>query len=439
LILQLDEHDSNVGYETRIEAAIRAFRNHFRISSSPIPVARATEVAPPLEEAIGDRTLLLPNWDPITAPLVAATLRANGINAVAMEESSLSIQRGMRLNSGQCIPVSAIAQDAIDYVAHHDLDPAKTTLWMGRASWSCGIPLYPRFLKGLFVQEGLGDLGVYVGNFTYTDISSAATIGAYFAYEFGGWLRQIACRVRPYEKKKGETDRLVERWCSQLCQVFEERGNRHQALQDMVRDFEALDRVEKARPKVAIFGDLYVRDNDVMNQGLIRRIEDVGGEAITTPYSDYVKIVAGAGFLRMWRQRDLVNLARLRVILAAVESMDLLYRREVERLIGPSIAGRHTNLAEDLKRFGMVLEQEGESYENALKILHLVARHPDLSLFVQASPAFCCPSLVTEALSSAIENITGVPIVTVTYDGTESDKNSVIVPYIKYPRVVKTA
>ena len=28
LILQLDEHDSSVGYETRIEAAIRAFRNH---------------------------------------------------------------------------------------------------------------------------------------------------------------------------------------------------------------------------------------------------------------------------------------------------------------------------------------------------------------------------------------------------------------------------
>ena len=28
LILQLDEHASNVGYETRIEAAIRSFQNH---------------------------------------------------------------------------------------------------------------------------------------------------------------------------------------------------------------------------------------------------------------------------------------------------------------------------------------------------------------------------------------------------------------------------
>ena len=30
LILQLDEHDSNVGYETRIEAGVRAFRNHLK-------------------------------------------------------------------------------------------------------------------------------------------------------------------------------------------------------------------------------------------------------------------------------------------------------------------------------------------------------------------------------------------------------------------------
>ena len=28
LIIQIDEHDSNTGYETRIEAALRSFRNH---------------------------------------------------------------------------------------------------------------------------------------------------------------------------------------------------------------------------------------------------------------------------------------------------------------------------------------------------------------------------------------------------------------------------
>ncbi len=33
LVLELDEHDSSVGYETRIEAAVRSFTNHFQSSS----------------------------------------------------------------------------------------------------------------------------------------------------------------------------------------------------------------------------------------------------------------------------------------------------------------------------------------------------------------------------------------------------------------------
>ena len=44
-----------------------------------------------------------------------------------------------------------------------------------------------------------------------------------------------------------------------------------------------------------------------------------------------------------------------------------------------------------------------ESIEQALTIAHLVKEHPDLCLFVQTNPAFCCPSLVTEAMASKIE------------------------------------
>lgn len=445
LILQLDDHDSNVGYETRIEAAVRAFRNHHRDASrrairlGHVDRDNDRDIAPELERVIGDKTLLLPAWDPITSPFQAANLRAHGINAVQLTETPLSILKSMRLNSGQCIPVSAIAQEAIDYVREHDLDPAQTVLWMGQARWSCGIPFYPRFLKGVFVQEGMPDLGVYVGNFAYLDISPSATVGAYFAYQFGGWIRKMICRVRPYEHNPGETDRVAQKWQERLIGVFEGKQNRLTALREMVADFDLIPRTETPRPKIAIFGDLYVRDNDVMNQNLIRRIEEAGGEALTTPYSDYVKIIAGPHFGRLWKRREYKNLARLRLVLAAVQQLERRYHREIEHYVGPPVEWRRPGIEAELDRFGLVIEQEGESHENALKILHLINRYPDISLFVQTSPAFCCPSLVTEALGAAIERIAGVPIVTVTYDGTEGDKNAVVVPYIKFPRQAKTA
>lgn len=72
--------------------------------------------------------------------------------------------------------------------------------------------------------------------------------------------------------------------------------------------------------------------------------------------------------------------------------------------------------------------------DNLLKIFYLLQHYPDVALFVQASPAFCCPSLVTEAMAGEIEKKTGVPVVSVTYDGTGGNKNGVILPYLEYPR-----
>ncbi|MFP4444256.1 MAG: acyl-CoA dehydratase activase, partial [Spirochaetia bacterium] len=48
LILQVDDHDSSVGYETRIEAGIRAFRNHMKEEQSVDTRVNAVNVVPEL-------------------------------------------------------------------------------------------------------------------------------------------------------------------------------------------------------------------------------------------------------------------------------------------------------------------------------------------------------------------------------------------------------
>mgnify|MGYP001041402645 CR=1 FL=1 len=44
-----------------------------------------------------------------------------------------------------------------------------------------------------------------------------------------------------------------------------------------------------------------------------------------------------------------------------------------------------------LSRFGVRIEHTGESMDNLLKVHYLTRDYPDLSLFVQVSPAFCYP------------------------------------------------
>ena len=41
-------------------------------------------------------------------------------------------------------------------------------------------------------------------------------------------------------------------------------------------------------------------------------------------------------------------------------------------------------------------------------------------------------------MSDKLEEITGVPIVSITYDGTGENNNDAIIPYLKFPRKAKT-
>ena len=77
-----------------------------------------------------------------------------------------------------------------------------------------------------------------------------------------------------------------------------------------------------------------------------------------------------------------------------------------------------------------------ENLTNILKIFYYLENYQDLALFVQANPAFCCPALVTEAMTGEIRRITGIPVVSLTYDGTNEYKNDVVIPYLHGANIV---
>jgi hypothetical protein len=118
-----------------------------------------------------------------------------------------------------------------------------------------------------------------------------------------------------------------------------------------------------------------------------------------------------------------------RAVMMAIASVE----KALERQTGIALSeGAWTNRRRQdaYQYFGIRPEMSGENYDNALKILKILDEHPDLALFVQAAPAFCCASLVTEGMSKAIENLTGVPVLSITYDGTGAQKNDAVEPYL---------
>jgi len=437
LVLQVDDHDARGGYETRIEAALRTFQNHHRNVGAGTPIAYPNPLntlVPSRSKSVVGKTMLIPNWDDLSLPLVASALRREGIDARVLDHDGDSIQKSLRFNTGQCIPLNIIAQECMDYIKTHDLNPADTMLWLPGVNIACNIHLYPAHIRQALEAHGRGleKTGVHVGPLSMSDLSMKMPLRAYFAYMFGGYLRRMGCRLRPYETIAHQTDAAISRSMTLLQKAFEGEGTYEQALSQVIALFKSISVVPESRPAVAIFGDLYARDNASINQDLIPFIEANGAEVLPTPYSDYLKMIAKP-YMRKWLlEGHYLTALSYKLILAGLLRREKVYYSYFQQILKEPEPVYDDPPDQILSRYRLRPENSGESMENLIKVHYLTKHHPDIALMVQASPAFCCPALVTEAMARNIEQVTGVPIVSITYDGTGGNKNEVIIPYLTY-------
>lgn len=442
LILQLDDHDLSAGYETRCEAGVRAFRNHYAGTGEKPgrqkPYRCPDILAPKKDHRLAGHTVLLPNWDRLSIPLLAASLRRFGIDARVLEEDRDTITKSLATNTGQCIPLNIIAKETIDYIEKYNLDPGKTILWTAKSSLACNLRLFPHHIRTILAAHGRGmeKTMVYAGTLSFLEVSYEMPVNTYFSFMFGGMLRKMGCKIRPCEKEPGVTDRVIEECLALFQEVFLEGKDKEAAAETAVELFSGIPVTPEfaagTRKKTAIIGDLYVRDNPVMNQNLIRFIEARGGEVVTTPYSDYLKMISSQ-YLRKWMQEgEYFHAVSSRAYLILVRYLEKKYLRIFERILGKAEPDLSRSPKEILRKYNLRRQHTGESMDNILKIEHLLDANPDLSLIVLTNPAFCCPSLVTEAMRRKIEKVTGVPMVSLTYDGTWSQVNQAVIPYLCY-------
>lgn len=484
LVLQLDEHDSAVGYETRIEAALRSFMNHFERSNTQVEgmaenssfedgtidgvdgsideeikdlpgevteILRAHHIDPgsleknSLEDLydlstlktgetskFSGKTVLLPGWDLYATGLLEAVLNAEGWHAALIADTPDTIQRSLNTNTGQCLPLNIVVQNAYEYIVSHELDPAQVVIWVPKGVVACNLTMFPHYMRKLLrrFDESFGEVSVYPGNMAFYDFSVKMGVNAFLAFMFAGSIRKVGCRIRPYEMEKGATDRVINRSQELLYAAFRDQRPKEPVLKEIMAMFDAIETKRESRPKVAIFGDIYVRDNDVFNQDLVKVIEANGGEALVTSMSEYLKIILKQLEIRMFQEGRYLEHYNLRLLKHLIPLLDKKYNRYFSKYTR-DIQPLNGELKEILDKYHLQVLHRGESVENILKIENLVRNYDDISLFVQTNPAYCCPSLVTEAMASGIERATGIPVLSIEYDGTKASKNEGVIPYLK--------
>jgi predicted CoA-substrate-specific enzyme activase len=437
LILQLDELGSDVGYETRIESAVRTFRTHFRsglISKKSKKIKKSVYFN---HDKKG--TILIPNYDDLSCSLICAAFENEGFTAQLIEESPDSVVESLRYNDGQCLPLSAIASAAVHTIRKYDLDPTHTSIFLNALTrLSCNLPQYPIMMKKIFEQigEGIEKVRIFATPFTCDNLPFNLVVDIFCAYALGGLLRRLACTLRPYEIKKGETNRKIAQAHETLYDVIASGNDKMVAFAQIIHDLKEIElkRSKTPRPKATIIGDLYVRDNDVFNQNLVKELESLGAEVVTTPFSYVLRLLAVKHAYILKRDNRYISLMRHTLLVEILEKIERRFYRIAANVLDESFPEINFSVIEQLSNYDLTVEHGGETAQNVLKIFAVLNHFPDIRLFVHINPIFCCPGLVSEAIFKKVERDINIPIVSITYDGTTTPRNFILAPYLHYLR-----
>jgi len=418
LVLQLDEHASDVGYTTRIEAALRTFESHRKGSG-------ATQRAPsrPGHDLASGDTVLIPYVNRLISAFWAESFRTEGFDARMLENSERILHTGYRhANGGECMPAVAIAGGAIDLIRSQKLEPSSTFLYLPTVCMACNFPQFPVMASMAAESAGLKGLKVGRVNFLNPGAVLPGVLGMrlFETSVIASLIYKLYHRIRPYEREDGAADRALGDAEGIVLRALRDREGMRKAFGRVAELFRGIERDDaERRPRVAVLGDMYVKYNEVVNQQVTRRIEDLGGEivlpSITEMTCHFLDVDVRAGVERAQAVKVL-------------QGFEARYEKQVADLIGEDSEPDWDTCAALLEQHGFAPSMAGETTISVGRALYWLSRRM-VDAIVHVNPMFCCPGVVSASLFRRLQAQYGVPIIDLFYDGT-GDPNRVLIPHL---------
>ncbi|HEY6867169.1 MAG TPA: hypothetical protein VI792_07930, partial [Candidatus Eisenbacteria bacterium] len=295
----------------------------------------------------------------------------------------------------------------------------KHAFFMPSSQGPCRFGQYAALHRQILDREGFRDVPImcpthYRG---LAGLDETVRRSLWKAMVAGDILMKAGCRVRPYEREPGATDRLLERHCRRLARVIERGGDLERAVRVLTASLAALPvRDEPRRPVVGVVGEIYVRNNLFANEEVVRTVERVGAEVWIAPLAEWVLFATSMrnvfehydrrfspellGAFMKWHW--MAHWER-RLYAAASPLLDDRHEPDLDEVLGEAAAYLPDSVG------GEALLTVGRAVKFAQQGAVAV---------VNVSPFGCMPGTVAAALFREISLETRVPVVNMFYDGT---------------------
>ena len=417
-----DEHSADAGVITRLEAFLDS------LASAQGACEKAKKVSFHTKRTIANgnhRKVYIPYMDDHGIALAAA-MRYNGINAEALPMADeKTVEIGCRYTSGkECYPCILTTGDIVKKALSSDFDPDRSSFFMPTAMGPCRFGQYSRFHRLVLDDLGLTDVPIVLLDQTVNYEGHLSRLGNGFRRL--GWqavlvidyMKKLLLQTRPYEIHRGDCDSIYRECLDRLIGTIERQGAMGNGAAYAVQRFSSVAVSHAAhKPRIGLVGEIYVRSNQFSNNFIIRRIEELGGEAIMPTMQEWVTYTDWERRRDLQRDGSALDYLKERL----TQSVQNYYVRKIRKPFEKSLSlFCHEASTDALMHLSSPYLSEHVRGEANLSMGRAVeyARH-GLHGIVNVIPFGCMPGTIVNALLSRFsQDYPDIPVLKMVYDGT---------------------
>ncbi len=430
LQIEIDEHSADAGIITRCEAFLDSISRR-----QNIPVSTPKKLRPvTLNKSSNNKVVYIPRMSD-HAFGIAAAFESCGLDAEVMNAPDTeTVKTGRRYVSGkECYPCAITTGDMVKKALTNDFDPSRAAFFMPSGSGPCRFGQYNILHRLVLDEINFPEVPIFSPNQDESFYSELGIVGKNFATN--AWKGIIAIELlikslhetRPYEVNKGESEHLYNEY---LLKVGRTVKSRNGAFPDLLKEashaFSVIPKHKQRKPLIGIVGEIFVRQNAFSNENIIKKIETLGGEVWLAPVEEwiyYINLMAARKAFVKWRKnlfsKELMD-NTLRILIKRV------IKKQIEHKFSKPFKGslktlREPTTTELLNNASPYLHNsfEGETVLSIGKAVDFVKN--GASGIISAMPFGCMPGTIVSALLKGFKQDTGIPCLSIAYDGAEAN------------------
>lgn len=314
LKIEVDEHTSATGVETRLEAFINSLSPQQATSFLEV-TKKFVPFTPKKEYRHLKKLLYIPQgFDSYRA--IGAAFESIGIRTKLLPpHDDVTLQYGRQFTSGrECLPYIMHVGDIVRMTRDPEFDPQNSAVYMPASDLACRVSLFPTSMNFVLQELGFSDVPIIAPRISMDKDEMLKLFGIKFIRNlFRGlitveYFGRLQTQMRPFEKQPGSTDEVYDHVLADICEALK-NGNFNAALKKGIQKFTNIETDKDLhKPVIGLIGDDYTRGNSFANNNIIKEIESLGGVVRNVPiWSSFGEFQMGEIIQRSFKREKYIE------------------------------------------------------------------------------------------------------------------------------------